>query len=202
MKLTPEHLKELIEEAIAKEQRVPRNIKNSIFRILQILKDKGPTEARDLPPHLLTIAGASTLKRAVQAHLIAQVPGTEYATYKITERGLEAFPFLRLGMVARNEPINEGISEQADFSSGGGQEDEATLWKYLLWAVTSTTKDPSSTIKELLKKGLRLSDSSSVDSVAGTDVKAQVMEYMKLWQKLQTSKQKLAVTLKLLARDK
>lgn len=110
MKLTIEHLKELIREAIANEQRMPRNIKNSIFRILQILKDDGPTEARDLPPHLLTIAGSSALKRAVQANLIALVPGTEYATYKITEHGLEAFPFLRLGMAARNEPIDEGIS--------------------------------------------------------------------------------------------
>lgn len=93
--------------------------------------------------------------------------------------------------------IKEELAEQV-----GQQEDEATLWKYLLWALTSTTKDPSRTIKELMKKGLRLSDSSSVDSVAGTDVKAAIIEHMKLWQKLQTSKQKLAVSLKLLAKGK
>lgn len=94
MKLTVEHLKELIREAIAKEQvrpkslRPKRNSPNAVLRILQILQSSGPTEARDLPPHLLLVAGVSTLKKAEHMQLVSLVPGTEYATYQITPRGM------------------------------------------------------------------------------------------------------------------
>lgn len=114
-------------------------------------------------------------------------------------RELAGLPVLREGPV---RPIGRGAIggvEDADLPEKDSAKD---LWKYLLWSLTQTTKDPSRTIKELMEKGLRLSDSSSVDSIAGTSISKQITEHLQLWQKLQTSKQKLAVSLKLLEKSR
>lgn len=93
------------------------------------------------------------------------------------------------------------LKEGSSFNNPIDDSTEEDLWKYLLWALAQTTKDPSKTIKDLLKKGLKLSDSSVVDSIAGTNVSKQITEHLQLWQKLQTSKQKLLVSFKLLEKS-